>query len=193
MSNKDSFGLPIPTVKSQKFSILFDWFDQGGDGQLTYDDLQTMAGMFTGLVAEGDHANATAMRNAFEEWWQLLLKHGDTDGDGQVSRQEFITVMEANVTAPEHFEGAVLVIADALMKALDTNGDGVLYRDEYVRMYNELGVPPEHSGEAFKRLDLDGDGAISHEEFRKAISEFYLSTDANAPGNWLLGPIDPSA
>ncbi len=92
-------------VKSQKFSILFDWFDQGGDGQLTHDDFQAMAGLFAGLAAEGDHTNATAMREAFEEWWQLLLKHGDTDGDGQVSRQEFITVMEANVTSPQHFEG----------------------------------------------------------------------------------------
>ncbi|WP_412074756.1 EF-hand domain-containing protein [Streptomyces xanthophaeus] len=180
-------------VKSQKFSILFDWFDQGGDGQLTHDDLQAMAGLFAGLAAEDDHANATAMRDAFEEWWQLLLKHGDTDGDGQVSRQEFIAVMEANVTSPQHFEGAVLAIADALMKALDTDGDGVLNRDEYVRMYTSLGVPPEHSGEAFKRLDRDGNGVISHKEFSTAISEFYLSADADAPGNWLIGPFAPSA
>jgi Ca2+-binding EF-hand superfamily protein len=68
----------------------------------------------------------------------LLLKHGDSDGDGQVSQQEFLTVMEANVTSPEHFERAVLAIIDSLMKALDTNGNGVLSRDEYVRMYSAL-------------------------------------------------------
>lgn len=177
-------------VKSQKFNSLFNWFDQGRDGKLSHDDFQAMIGLFTQLVPEGDQANAAGIRNAFEEWWQLLLKYGDSDGDGQVSREEFITVMEANVTSPGHFEHAVLAIIDSLMKALDTNGNGVLSRDEYVRMYSALGIPPEHSGEAFQRLDRDGDGVISQEEFRAAISEFYLSADPNAPGNWLIGPMD---
>ncbi|QIB47612.1 EF-hand domain-containing protein [Streptomyces aureoverticillatus] len=175
-------------VKAQKFSTLFRWFDQNGDGRLTHDDLQNMAEMFAGLAREDDKENATAMRNAFETWWQLLLTHGDADGNGQISRQEFITVMEANVTHPQHFEAAVLAIVDALMRALDADKDGVLSLPEYVRMYDALGIPPEHSEPAFRRLDRDGDGSLSHAEFRAAITEFYLSPDPKAPGNWLLGP-----
>jgi Ca2+-binding EF-hand superfamily protein len=57
----------VNTVKSQKFSSLFDWFDQGRDGKLSHDDFQAMIGLFTKLVPEGDHANATGIRNAFEE------------------------------------------------------------------------------------------------------------------------------
>ncbi|MEV6161926.1 EF-hand domain-containing protein [Streptomyces sp. NPDC052052] len=180
-------------VKSQKFSILFDWFDQGRDGQLTQDDLRATADVFARVAAEDDHTNITAMRDAFERWWQLLLRHGDTNGDGRLSRQEFIAVTEANVTAPEHFGGAVMAIIDALMNTLDTDRDGFLSRDEYVRMYDALGISPERSGEAFTRLDLNGDGVISHEEFRMAISDFYLSTDPDAPGNYMLGPIGTSA
>ncbi|WP_327169656.1 EF-hand domain-containing protein [Streptomyces subrutilus] len=178
-------------VKSRKFSILFDWFDQGKDGQLTQDDLLAMAGLFA-MVADNDPASTAAMRDAFEQWWQLLLKHGDTDGDGQVSRAEFIAAMEANVTSPEHFSGAILAIADATMQALDTDGDGVLSRDEYVGMAGRLGVSPVNSAAGFEKLDRDGDGVISHEEYRQAISEFYLSADLDAPGNWLLGPLDQS-
>ncbi|MGW4383229.1 EF-hand domain-containing protein [Kitasatospora sp. NPDC004531] len=180
----------MPTkVKNKKFTMLFDWFDQGHDGVLTHDDFRAMGELFAGLAQEDDQENASAMRKAFEEWWRVLLAHGDADGDGRIDRQEFLDVMEANVTAPEHFEKAVLAIADALMRALDTNRDGVLSKDEYVRMYSALGIPPEHSGDAFRRLDLDGNGVLSHEEFRSAISEFYLSSDENAPGNWLIGPI----
>ncbi|MFG3253695.1 EF-hand domain-containing protein [Streptomyces sp. NPDC048172] len=181
-------------VKAQKFSTLFRWFDQNGDGLLTHDDLQKMAGMFAGLAREDDKENASAMRTAFETWWRLLLAHGDPDGSGRISRQEFITVMEAEVTDPRHFGEAVLAIADALMRALDTNQDGTLSQAEYVRMYDVLGIPPVHSEAAFRLLDLDGDGSISHAEFRSAIREFYLSADPKAAGNWLLGPIDePSA
>lgn len=46
----------------------------------------------------------------------MLLKYGDSDGDGQVSQQEFITVTEANVTAPEHFERVIFGIIDSLMR-----------------------------------------------------------------------------
>jgi len=174
-------------VKDQKFSALFDWFDQNKDGQLTQDDLRAMAGLFA-TVAEDDHASIAAMRDAFEQWWRLLLEHGDIDDDGRVSRAEFIAVMEANVTSPEHFDGAILAIADATMRALDTDGDGVLSRSEYVAMADGLGVAPVHAEAGFHKLDRDGDGVISHEEFRTAISEFYLSADVDAPGNWLLGP-----
>ncbi|MVO89433.1 calcium-binding protein [Streptomyces sp. p1417] len=177
-------------VKAQKFSTLFRWFDQNGDGRLTHDDLRQMTELFEGLAREDDKENAAAMRNAFETWWRLLLTHGDSDGDGQISRQEFIAVMKADVTDPGHFEEAVLAIVDALMRALDTNEDGVLSQSEYVRMYDALGVPPVHSAAAFRRLDRDGDGSLSHAEFRTAISEFYLSDDPEAAGNWLLGPLD---
>ncbi|MEU7583475.1 EF-hand domain-containing protein [Streptomyces sp. NPDC041068] len=177
-------------VKAQKFSTLFRWFDQNGDDRLTHDDVREMTELFTGLAREDDKENAAAMRNAFETWWQLLLDHGDSDGNGRISRQEFIAVMKANVTDPRHFEEAVLAIVDGLMRALDTNQDGVLSQSEYVRMYDALGIPPVHSEEAFRLLDRDGDGSLSHAEFRAAITEFYLSADPKAPGNWLLGPFD---
>jgi len=115
---------------------------------------------------------------------------GDTDADGRLTQSEFVKVMKSNVTSPENFESAVLAIADALMSALDTNQDGVLESQEYVQMYSALGIPPEHSSDAFRRLDRDNDGTISHEEFRTAICEFYLSDDEDASGNWLIGPIN---
>ncbi|GLW53714.1 MULTISPECIES: EF-hand domain-containing protein [Streptomycetaceae] len=180
-------------VTSQKFSTLFDWFDQDQDGQLTQADLRATARVFSQAAADDDHGNITAIHDAFEQWWQLLLQHADTDGDGQVSREEFITAMEVNVTAPEHFETAVMTIADAVMNALDTNGDDVLDREEYIRLYDTLGVPQELSQEAFARVDRDGNGVISYGEYRAAIVEFYLSTDPTAPGNFLLGPLTQTA
>jgi Ca2+-binding EF-hand superfamily protein len=60
-------------------------------------------------------------------------------------------------------------------------------------MYDGLGIDPTHSSDAFRRLDRDGSGKISKEEFRAAITEFYLSDDENAPGNWLLGPMGQPA
>ncbi|MFJ3882445.1 EF-hand domain-containing protein [Streptomyces sp. NPDC090077] len=181
------------TMMGQKFSLLFDWFDQDRDGQLTRQDLEATAAVFARIAREEDHGNRAAIRAAFGQWWQLLLAHADADGDGQVSRHEFTTAMQDRVTAPAHFETAVMAIADAVMSAADTNRDGVLSRDEYVAMYQALGVPAEQSGPAFEKVDRDGDGIISHHEYRTAIVDFYLSTDPHAPGNYLLGPLTQPA
>jgi Ca2+-binding EF-hand superfamily protein len=180
-------------VKDRKFNALFNWFDQGKDGYLTHDDFQRMAELFAGLTREEDPTNAIAMRDAFERWWGLLINSGNIDADGRLTRDEFIEFMKSTVTSPENFESVVMAIADALMSELDTNKDGVLASQEYVQMYTALGIHPEHSGDAFRRLDRNSDGAISHEEFRAALREFYLSDDENAPGNWLIGPFGQPA
>ncbi|WP_210408314.1 EF-hand domain-containing protein [Allokutzneria sp. NRRL B-24872] len=179
----------MTTMTDQKFSALFDWFDQDGDAHLDREDFRAIAGVFSKVAAEDDTATVAAIHDTFDAWWRLLLQHADIDGDGLVSRAEFAAVMAQNVTAPEHFESAVMAIADAVMRAFDTNADGVLSREEYVRLYSVLGVSEEHSAHAFTLLDLDGDGVISHAEYRTAIVEFYLSTDPAAPGNHLLGPV----
>ena len=176
------------SAKNRKFNILFGWFDQSQDDYLTRDDFEQMAALFTGLPGGDAPENAQAIRDAFDKWWGLLLAAGDTSGDGRIGREEFIAVMKSSVTAPEHFEDAVLAIADAFMRIVDTSGDGSLSFEEYVRMYEGLGIDPAYSTDAFRRLDRDGDNALSYEEFRTAIVEFYLSDDENAAGNWLLGP-----
>lgn len=176
------------SAKSNKFNVLFDWFDQGRDGYLSRDDFQKMAGLFLALPGGEAPENAKPLRDAFDKWWELMLAAGDTSKDGRLGREEFLNVMKSSVTAPENFEKAVLAVIEAFMRIVDTNGSGTLSFDEYVRMYTGLGIDPKHSSDAFKRLDRDGDGALSYDEFRTAITEFYLSDDENAPGNWLLGP-----
>jgi Ca2+-binding EF-hand superfamily protein len=178
--------------QTRKFGRVFDWFDQTGDGWLTRGDFETMAEMFKALADEDDEANKTAMDKAFMFWWDTLLEAGDGEPDDQIGKQQFIGIMHSSVIEPETFENAIGGIADGLIAALDTDGTGTLSQEEYVRMYDALGIPPETSGEAFKRLDRDGSGEISNAEFRQALFEYYLSADENAPGSWLLGEPGPA-
>ncbi|WP_030202565.1 EF-hand domain-containing protein [Streptomyces sp. NRRL S-87] len=134
------------TMKNQKSSLLFDWFDQDLNGHLTEQDLQATAAVFAQVAPQEDLANRNAIRTAFGQWWQLLLKYADSDGDGRGSRGEFIVATADSVTAPANFQSAVMEIADAVINAADTNVDGVLSRAEYVALYRALGVPEELSG-----------------------------------------------
>lgn len=177
----------LHALQAKKFNYVFTWFDQNGDGWLTRDDFEKIAGLFTALADENDEKNKTQMKTAFMYWWDVLLKAGDGTPGEKIGPEEFLRIMRSSVIAPENFEHAVGGIAGGLIAALDRDRNGSLSRDEYVRMYDALGVPPSTSTEAFKRLDRDGSGELSYAEFRQAIVDFYLSADPNAPGNWLLG------
>ncbi|MFC5826525.1 hypothetical protein [Nonomuraea insulae] len=83
-------------------------------------------------------------------------------------------------------------VADALIHAADRNGDE-LSAKTIIWLLREHGF--QQMGEVFAAVAPDGDEhtrnalreTFTHDEFRTAIEEFYLSTDTEAPGNWLLG------
>lgn len=177
-------------LQARKFGFVFTWFDQNGDGWLTQDDFEKMAVMFTALADENDEKHRTAMKEAFVHWWGVLLEAGDGASGAKIGQQEFIRIMSSSVIAPENFERAVGRIADGMIGALDRDGNGSLSLGEFVRMYDVVGVPSATSAAWFKRLDRDSSGELSYAEFRQAIVEFYLSSDPNAPGNYLLGSTD---
>jgi len=177
-------------LQTKKFSFVFTWFDQNGDGWLTRDDFEKIAGMFNALAAEDDAKTKTAMKEAFAHWWGLLLASGEGTSGEKIGLPEFLRIMASSVIAPENFENAVGRIATGMVAALDRDGNGSLSQKEFVRMYDVVGIPSTTSAEWFKRLDRDSSGEISCAEFRQAIVEFYLSPDPNVPGNWLLASMD---
>ncbi|MER7398059.1 EF-hand domain-containing protein [Streptomyces sp. NPDC000151] len=181
------------TLKDQKFDALFEMFDREGQGYLTRERFFRFAEGIAGLPPRGDNANAAAVRAAFEKWWKLLVPSGGSSQDTRIDRQEFVARMGSLVSSPANLDDAVLAVPDALMRALDTDRSGTLSLAEYRRIYTHVGVDAEHCEEAFRRLDRDGDGAISHQEWRDALQEFFVSDDADAPGNQLLGPLRPPA
>ena len=41
---------------------------------------------------------------------------------------------------------------------------------------------------AFQKLDDEDKGYLTRQEFLEAVTEFHLSDDPDARGNWLFGP-----
>ncbi|AKT38212.1 EF-hand domain-containing protein [Chondromyces crocatus] len=177
------------SVQEQKFEYIFKWFDQNGDGFLSQDDFETIAGMFNAIADEKDEKSRASMKRGFLLWWELLQSAKGSPPAEKVSKEEWVDVMKSCVLAPENFENVVGTIVDGMIGALDRDGNGSVSLDEYVRMYEALGVSPATTGETFKKLDRDGNGELSCAEFRQAVFEYYLSGDPDAPGNGMLGPL----
>lgn len=97
---------------------------------------------------------ALADMAGLSDWERRLFHHADRDGDGKVSREEFIVDMRA------------------LFKDADGDGDGFVYASEI------RAVKPD----AFARIDADRDGRITIDEAVAAKLAEFKQMDADRDG-----------
>ncbi|CAN6206850.1 unnamed protein product [Urochloa humidicola] len=119
----------------------FQAFDSDNDGLLTSPELR---GLLASLGLEKSEAEVRDM-----------VARADGDGDGRISAEEFLDVMNAG----ELGLGALGEMLQAALPALEAAGGALVGPDE-------LAASAEDCAAIVECLDGDGDGAITIEEFR---------------------------
>jgi Ca2+-binding EF-hand superfamily protein len=185
----DLTGLPVTDLQRRKLERRFEILDRDGDGKLEQEDYEGVTSRIASAFGhDPDSPRAAALRDSYLALWAALLKKMDTDGDGMVSREEFVTSVAHSIVAREDgFARHIGPIAHAVLDLADTNGNGELDADEFSRMWVAIGVPASDTAQAFQQLDRDQSGRLSLDEITTAIHEFYTSADPDAPGNALFG------
>lgn len=178
---------PVADLRERNLGIGFDTvLDHDGDGVVTAADFERFGADFCDEIGVPDGPTADALRAAFRSWWEQLSAVCDQDGDGRITRQEWVT---AYLSDPEAYSRDFSRIAELTAEAADIDGDGFIEQAEYVRMFQRnAGLGDQVFLAAFQRLDQDGDGRISTQEFQAACAQFFLSHDPADPGTGMLGP-----
>ncbi|CAG4982077.1 unnamed protein product [Colias eurytheme] len=115
--------------------------------------------------------------------WEGLQKMSDVDNDGKVTLDEWMTMWDIQGSELPEWNKLYCKITFHIQ---DATGDGAVDEDEFVRVHVGFGVPKEVAAESFKKLS-QGKPSLSWEEFEKLFTEFFLSDDENAPGNYIFG------
>ncbi|PPC75310.1 hypothetical protein C4K68_22010 [Pokkaliibacter plantistimulans] len=156
----------------------FDDIDANKDGKLTPDELKTY------WQAHHDE-RMKDMQGKMQARFDERFKKADTNGDGQISKEEF------EAEAAQRFA------------AMDKNGDGQLSREEItsqMRMHDGKHHDGKHGRmddaerqaklmDEFKKADTDGDGALSLAEAEKAmprLAKHFDQLDADKDGKVTL-------
>ncbi|WP_170177556.1 EF-hand domain-containing protein [Thermomonospora umbrina] len=177
-----------------KIRASFRWLDADGDGAFTEADHVEMgrrAAAALGYESDGDAEQE--MIDAYLNIWRRLHAPLDADGDGRLTREEFITACTALTRDPQLARRTLGGLADAVMAVADRDDNGTISLPEYTAFIHghAPGLPSDQVAQAFARLDVDGNGRIDHAELTGCVLDYYTSPDPHAAGNWLFGPPPP--
>lgn len=177
-------------LHATKLNRRFDLLDADSDGYLEREDFEALAHrLVQGFTCASDSPQAQAVVKTYLEFWEGFIKPMDADGDGKVSREEFVSTVTGRVRAGDSFDRTYRPHMEAVVNLADADGDGVLSRGEFIRLGALAGVSEEQSNRSFLQIDTDGNGSLTAQELVAAAREFYLSDDPDAVGNHLFGQL----
>ena len=101
---------------------------------------------------------------------------------------EFLTGYAKLMTQKERFANVIMGLVKTTLTLQDTNKDGKVSQQEHRDFLVAFNTTPAEAADTFRRLDRDGDGFLTTAEMVVNTEEFFLSSDPQAPGNWLVGP-----
>ena len=180
------------TLRETNAGAVFDSSDADHDGYLDQEDMRVTGARLCDLLGLGMTAPQREQINAaFTTVWQNAAAAIDGDGDGRISRDEYIRyAFAADLDRTTFIAAVVWPITDALWDALDPEQDDHLTRREYLRLWAAYGVDGTAARQAFRMLDADRDGRLSKDDFAQAIYDFFYSDDPGRAGVPILGPRD---
>lgn len=176
----------LSPLQDRKISRMFDVLDVDRDGFLSPADTDRVVGH---LVAQRGWTEGgpehRALREAYGPGVQALAPFRDPAG--RVTHEAYLRYHQTMLNSPGAYQATIRRLAELVFEVLDSDGDGRVSEQELRNFYAAYSIDESLSPEAFHRLDMDGDGIVSKSEILDAVGQFYLSSDPEAPGNWLLG------
>jgi hypothetical protein len=113
----------------------------------------------------------------------------DKDGDGKVSRSDFVHAVGLTVTGPlGSYDRVIRPLTDAVIDVI-AGPVGTIEKWAFLAWFTSYGVAEDAARTAYGLLDPARRGHLTRADMHTAVEDFYRSADPGAPGSSLLGPV----
>ncbi|HEY6739981.1 MAG TPA: hypothetical protein VI076_14140, partial [Actinopolymorphaceae bacterium] len=158
-------------TRAGRLEARFDRLDRDANGFVERRDYETIPARLAEAIGERNEG-VRRLEAAYLALWDRLRGERDADGDGRISRAEFVEAATNTLSDDDAYDRWLRPIVDAYVQALDRDGDGRLGTSELAAIGKSTGVA-EHDVEAALGLaDADHDGLLSAEELHALVEAF---------------------
>ena len=185
------FGPPSSLGRLVRRNIinLFNAMDRDGDGALSKGDYVTIVQSFAkNLKLDETSAKYTALEAHFLNEWAEIRQHADTNSNGTVDLNEWLTYFDAMLRTSQGYQNLVTNYAKKLGAVLDVNNNGAISLNEYSFLLRAYGCDETQAAQCFSKIDTNSDGLLSQDELVLLTQQWASSDNADDPGHWLFGP-----
>lgn len=181
--------MALAEIQKRKLKVAFESYDFDQNGVLEKEDLERAAVQTAKINdLEVGTAGEKKVESVYTIGWDELKAVADADNNGEVTLDEWYVFFDGVINDSSKLEHFLQVAATTLIPNLDSDGDGQITLEDYkefIFSFNKLEKTDEETG--FQKLDTNGDVFLTPDELTNHVRDFYLSTDENTPGNWLMG------
>lgn len=177
----------LSDIRKQKLTYLFSILDSNKNGLLQPDDFEAVAEKICNVLEydKNDKIRLSLKLKALRLFVQLLT---DMDKDEvEVNSEEWCQLFDTMIMEPKSAQKYIFRTAAYIFHLFDQNSDRAISKEEYLDMFRIYDIDLEHSEKGFEMLDSNRDGQISLKEMVSGVSDFLMSSDPEAAGNWIFG------
>lgn len=172
--------MSVSESQAHALAVRFEHWDRDHNGHLEWRDLeQAVARLGDAFGRPADAPERHALLESCRRFWQVLIRHADSDHDGRISQEEYVAAFGDGVMSdPIVFDGVFRSLLANVVRLADVRGNGRLDQEEYTRlMGNWYNAGEADAAALFRRLDADGDGTLTAEELVRSASSTFVENE----------------
>lgn len=175
----------LTDLQKQKFTRLFHVIDSDHNGLVEWADYERIAQNIAG--ARGYSPGSSEYEGLMGQYrfgWEQSRPFAEGSG---LTLDRWIEYHDAILRMPGIYDALVRPSAGMIFDAFDLDGDQKVSLPEWREFFRAYSIDPDEADRCFDKYDLNGDGYVTRSELIDLVGQFYLSSDPDAPGNYLFG------
>ena len=180
----------LTQLQSQKLRHFFNILDYNKNGVLQQDDFDRVG---VNLCANFDIPEGTddyqKMILKSRRLFHQVLKDLNKTSGSTITIKEWLQLFDQIIDQQdmEKLKYYIKLTTIYIFDLFDVDKNGIISLDEYVDMFTIYHIDVKYSAKSFLNLDTNNDDSISKVELFNAVTDFFISDDTDAAGNWIFG------